>query len=57
MTKHSAITIASIFTLAANIVIAAEDPASVKKDVADFKSNYQTVKYCFEEGPAYPNLD
>ena len=41
----------------ARALIAAEDPASVKKDVADFKSNYQTVKYCFEEGPAYPNLD
>ncbi len=41
----------------ARALIAAEDSASVKIDVADFKSNYQTVKYCFEEGPAYPNLD
>ena len=41
----------------ARALIAAEDSESVKIDVADFKSNYQTVKYCFEEGPAYPNLD
>jgi glycine hydroxymethyltransferase len=41
----------------ARALIAAEDSASVKIDVADFKSNFQTVKYCFEEGPAYPNLD
>jgi glycine hydroxymethyltransferase len=41
----------------ARALIATEDSASVKIDVADFKSNYQTVKYCFEEGPAYPNLD
>jgi glycine hydroxymethyltransferase len=41
----------------ARALIAAEDSASVKMDVTDFKSNYQTVKYCFDEGPAYPNLD
>jgi hypothetical protein len=41
----------------ARALIATEDSASVKIDVADFKSNYQTVKYCFEEGPAYPDLD
>jgi len=41
----------------ARALIAAEDSASVKMDVTDFKSKYQTVKYCFDEGPAYPNLD
>ena len=41
----------------ARALVAAEDSASVKMDVTDFKSNYQTVKYCFDEGPAYPNLD
>ena len=33
-----------------------ENPKTIKKDVKDFKSNYQTVHYCFEPGPAYPGL-
>ena len=34
-----------------------EDVSKIKSDVKSFKSNYQTVKYCFESGPAYPSLE
>ena len=34
-----------------------EDISKIKSDVKSFKSNYQTVKYCFESGPAYPSLE
>jgi glycine hydroxymethyltransferase len=37
-------------------LIKEEDPAKIKSDVKEFKSNYQTVKYCFEPGSAYPGL-
>ena len=40
----------------ARSLIEGEDPSSVKADVRDFKSQFQTVKYCFEPGPAYPGL-
>ena len=33
-----------------------EDPASIKKEVREFKSEFQNVHYCFESGPAYPGL-
>ncbi|MFL2958384.1 MAG: serine hydroxymethyltransferase [Candidatus Thalassarchaeaceae archaeon] len=33
-----------------------ENPKIIKNDVKEFKSNYQTVHYCFEPGPAYPGL-
>ena len=33
-----------------------EDPKIIKHDVKEFKSNFQTVHYCFEPGPAYPGL-
>ena len=33
-----------------------ENPKTIKNDVKEFKSNYQTVHYCFEPGPAYPGL-
>jgi glycine/serine hydroxymethyltransferase len=33
-----------------------EDPSAVKSDVRAFKSEFQTVQYCFEPGPAYPGL-
>ena len=34
-----------------------EEVSKIKSDVKSFKSNYQTVKYCFESGPAYPGLE
>jgi glycine hydroxymethyltransferase len=33
-----------------------ENPKTIKNDVKEFKSNYQTVHYCFEPGPAYPGI-
>jgi glycine hydroxymethyltransferase len=40
----------------ARALIAGEDPAAVRVDVAEFKGEFQTVQYCFETGPAYPGL-
>ena len=40
----------------ARSLIAGEDPAAVRVDVAEFKGEFQTVQYCFETGPAYPGL-
>ena len=40
----------------ARALIAEGEIATVKRDVTEFKSRFQTVKYCFEEGPAYPGL-
>jgi glycine hydroxymethyltransferase len=40
----------------ARALIKKADPSKIKSDVKTFKSSYQTVKYCFESGPAYPNL-
>ena len=40
----------------ARALIKNEDTSKIKSDVREFKSNYQTVKYCFNEGPAYPGL-
>jgi len=31
-----------------------EDLGSIKSDITDFKSEFQSVGYCFEPGPAYP---
>ena len=33
----------------ARVLIENEDPASVKNDVREFKSNYQVIRYCFNE--------
>ena len=41
----------------ARALIKNEDTSKIKSDVKSFKSNYQTVKYCFESGPAYSNLE
>ena len=40
----------------ARALIQEEDTSSVKSDVREFKSEFQTVQYCFESGPAYPGL-
>ena len=40
----------------ARTLLEGEDPSSVKRDVRDFKSEFQTVQYCFEPGPAYPGV-
>ena len=33
-----------------------EDTSTVRSEVSSFKSEFQTVRYCFEEGPAYPGI-
>jgi hypothetical protein len=38
----------------ARALIHGDDPSSVSSEVSTFKSDFQTVRYCFEEGPAYP---
>ena len=40
----------------ARVLLNEEDPKSVKNDVRDFKSNYQVIRYCFneEESSGYP---
>tara|TARA_Y100000741_G_C18164223_1_gene522486 strand:- start:293 stop:916 length:624 start_codon:yes stop_codon:yes gene_type:complete len=40
----------------ARVLLNGEDPKSVKNDVRDFKSNYQVIRYCFneEESSGYP---
>ena len=40
----------------ARALIHEDDPSSVSSEVSSFKSNFQTVRYCFEEGPAYPGI-
>ncbi len=40
--------------LFARALIHGDDPSSVSSEVSTFKSDFQTVRYCFEEGPAYP---
>ncbi len=41
----------------ARALIKNEDTSKIKSDVKSFKADYQTVKYCFENGPAYPDLE
>ena len=38
-------------------LISKENPKNIRNDIINFKSNFQTVNYCFEPGPAYPGLD
>ena len=33
-----------------------EDTSTIRSEVSSFKSEFQTVRYCFEEGPAYPGI-
>jgi hypothetical protein len=37
-------------------LIRKEDPKVIQNDVKEFKSNFQTVNYCFEPSLAYPGL-
>ena len=41
----------------ARALIKNQDTSKIKSDVKTYKSNFQDVKYCFESGPAYPNLE
>ena len=41
----------------ARALIKNQDTSKIKSDVKTYKSNFQNVKYCFESGPAYPNLE
>ena len=41
----------------ARALIKNQDTSKIKSDVKAYKSNFQNVKYCFESGPAYPNLE
>jgi glycine hydroxymethyltransferase len=40
----------------ARVLLKGEDPAAVKRDVKDFKSDYQIIRYCFneEQSNGYP---
>ena len=40
----------------ARVLIKSEDPAMVKQDVRDFKSQYHTIRYCFnaDDASGYP---
>ena len=40
----------------ARVLLKGEDPAAVKSDVKDFKSDYQIIRYCFneEQNNGYP---
>lgn len=40
----------------ARALINKEDTSTVRSEVSSFKSEFQTVRYCFEEGPAYPGI-
>ena len=40
----------------ARALINKEDASTLRSEVSSFKSEFQTVRYCFEEGPAYPGI-
>ena len=40
----------------ARSLLSEENPERVKSDIAQFKSEFQTVKYAIQEGPAYPEM-
>jgi|TARA_B110000438_G_scaffold97559_1_gene96586 glycine hydroxymethyltransferase len=46
-----------VATFFSRALIKNEDTSKIKSDVKLFKSNYQTVRYCFDSGPAYPGLE
>jgi glycine hydroxymethyltransferase len=43
-----------VASLYARVLLKDEVPSSVKRDVQALKGEYQTVHYCFDQGPAYP---
>jgi glycine hydroxymethyltransferase len=45
-----------VAALYARVLIKGEDPAKVKTDVSQFKSQFQTIRYCFnpEQTNGYP---
>ena len=38
------------------IILFLSNPNSFSSDIAEFKSDFQTVKYAIKEGPAYPDM-
>ena len=40
----------------ARALINNEDTSTLRSEVSTFKSEFQTVRYCFDEGPAYPEI-
>ena len=40
----------------ARSLLSEENPERIKSDIAQFKSEFQTVKYAIQEGPAYPEM-
>ena len=40
----------------ARALLSEENPERVKSDIAQFKSEFQTVKYAIQEGLAYPEM-
>ena len=43
------LTDAEVASLYARVLLKEEDPASVKKDVKQLKSEFQIIRYCFNE--------
>jgi hypothetical protein len=45
-----------VAALYARVLLKGEDPAAVKRDVAALKSEFQTIRYCFndEQVSGYP---
>ena len=53
MGANEMIDIAKFF---ARSLLSEENPERVKSDIAQFKSEFQTVKYAIQEGLAYPEM-
>ena len=46
---RGALEMQEVAKLYARVLLRSEDPASVKRDVAHLKSDFQTIRYCFNE--------
>ena len=53
MGANEMIDVANFF---ARSLLSEENPERIKSDIAQFKSEFQTVKYAIQEGPAYPEM-